>query len=277
MSSPHTIQEELSRAGAFTTNAGLFRTPEGIVFGAGKTVGNGIDGWAPGAIFLDTDSGTISRNTNTKASASWSVLKLVGGQAITDTGGYYSTDTLDGATDEIGAHVIASTPKRRFNCALTAFRNTSGAAFGVGSAGATTGFLPIDTNDVVLAFHGGGATAAFLTFTLPKDLDSASDILVHYIGGVDTVSADRDMVVQAYFANVGTASAVDKVTAGATAVFSNLWSDASVLKTVTIAAAGVLDPSSSPVSCTLEFTPESEADELYIGAVWIEYTGQLKT
>lgn len=56
------------------TSSEEFSTPEGIIRGWGTTVGNGIEGWAPGAIFQDTDAGDeqgLYINTGTSTTAVW--------------------------------------------------------------------------------------------------------------------------------------------------------------------------------------------------------------
>lgn len=72
----HRTQSDLEQAG-FTSSASMFKGPEGRVFGFGTTVGNGIEGWAPNAIFVDTDASTGSAlytNTGSKTTASWTVI-----------------------------------------------------------------------------------------------------------------------------------------------------------------------------------------------------------
>lgn len=69
----HNFQDKLERAQLSSTVSGL-KTPEGLVFGAGTTVGNGIQGWAPGALFIDTDSATMHTNVGTKVTASWQTV-----------------------------------------------------------------------------------------------------------------------------------------------------------------------------------------------------------
>ena len=69
----HRIQNDLETAD-FTSTVNAFVTPEGRLFGAGTTVGNGVENWAPGALFIDTDAAAGSQqwiNEGTKTSASW--------------------------------------------------------------------------------------------------------------------------------------------------------------------------------------------------------------
>jgi len=66
----------------------IFKTPEGITFGAGKTVGNGIEGWAPSAPFIHTDGSTNSTrvymNTGTKTTAIWTSIYTAGAALTLD-------------------------------------------------------------------------------------------------------------------------------------------------------------------------------------------------
>lgn len=58
----------------FPTGGQVFKAPEGYTFGWGKTIGNGLEGWAPGATFVHTDGAinrTRYRNAGTKATANW--------------------------------------------------------------------------------------------------------------------------------------------------------------------------------------------------------------
>lgn len=86
--SAHNVQSELENS-MMTSTGSFFKSPEGLTFGFGKTVGNGIEGWAPGAIFVDTDAAQGSQvmvNTGTKASATWTEIAdagVAGGFALT--------------------------------------------------------------------------------------------------------------------------------------------------------------------------------------------------
>jgi hypothetical protein len=78
--SVHNVQSEIEEAG-MTSTVNAFRTPEGLVLGAGKTVGNGIEGWVPNAIFIHTDgikSTRWYRNTGSVTSATWAEIYEVG-------------------------------------------------------------------------------------------------------------------------------------------------------------------------------------------------------
>lgn len=69
----HNIQDQLSR-GAFTGTFSGLKSAAGYHFGFGQTVGNGIEGWAPGALFVDNDASAgaqLNINTGTAATATW--------------------------------------------------------------------------------------------------------------------------------------------------------------------------------------------------------------
>lgn len=80
------------------TSSAAFQPDEGYVFGWGTTVGNGIQGWAPNAIFIDTDASQgsgVFTNTGNKTTATWTEIAdagvaggfaMTGSQAITDAG-----------------------------------------------------------------------------------------------------------------------------------------------------------------------------------------------
>jgi len=96
------IQNVLQRTGIFAKPLQFFKTTEGIVFGAGTGAAPAVEGWAPGALWLDitTAGGAQYRNTGTKATAVWSSLVAAAGSldASFDVG-----KTIDGATTEANA------------------------------------------------------------------------------------------------------------------------------------------------------------------------------
>jgi len=59
----------------FSSEARMILAPEGAVSGFGTTVGNGVEGWAPGATFVHTDGATPGAlayiNVGTKTTAVW--------------------------------------------------------------------------------------------------------------------------------------------------------------------------------------------------------------
>lgn len=92
--------------GEMPSAVSILNTPEGLTFGAGKTVGNGVEGWAPSAIFVHTDGATASTrvymNTGTKTTASWSSVYTAGAALSLDEA-FDNGATINGAVSEATA------------------------------------------------------------------------------------------------------------------------------------------------------------------------------
>ena len=67
----HNFSDKRSRADMSATFQGDFIPGIGHMRGWGTTVGNGLQDWAPGARFTDTDDGSTWINDGTKTTASW--------------------------------------------------------------------------------------------------------------------------------------------------------------------------------------------------------------
>lgn len=70
----HRLAADLAGKVIFPTAVRIIETPEGYMFGAGTTVGNSVEGWAPNAQFIKSDGGAATRtyiNKGTKAAATW--------------------------------------------------------------------------------------------------------------------------------------------------------------------------------------------------------------
>lgn len=109
MASQHRVQSDMEAKLVFTDTFTGIGTPEGFCFGHGNIVGNGVDGWAPGALFVDTDSSEgslIYKNTGSITSATWTELT---GIVLTDTSNYWAVDTIEAAMAEIGKHFATGT------------------------------------------------------------------------------------------------------------------------------------------------------------------------
>jgi hypothetical protein len=69
----HRTQTDLQQAD-MDSAVSAYKTPEGLGYGIGTTVGNGIEGWAPNAIFSQSDGSAAARiyvNKGTKTTATW--------------------------------------------------------------------------------------------------------------------------------------------------------------------------------------------------------------
>ena len=76
----HQRQRELETVD-FSSTVKLFKTPEGLVFGAGTTVPvDATAGWAPGALFIHTSGSGIDAllyiNIGSKSSSNFDALDL---------------------------------------------------------------------------------------------------------------------------------------------------------------------------------------------------------
>jgi hypothetical protein len=73
--SRHNLQAELEGNLVLDSTFTGMESPEGYLMGSGTTVGNGVEGWAPGAMFVHTDgsNGTdlFYVNVGTSTTASW--------------------------------------------------------------------------------------------------------------------------------------------------------------------------------------------------------------
>jgi hypothetical protein len=71
----HQIQSVLGAKQAFTSAWRAIETPEGYMLGGGTTPGNGVEGWSPGAIFIESDVAAAPQyNKGSKTSAIWTEI-----------------------------------------------------------------------------------------------------------------------------------------------------------------------------------------------------------
>ncbi len=76
---------DMLRRGEVRSTQEAYNTPEGYIFGWGTTVGNGVEGWAPGAFYVHSDGAAgamLYRNTGTKTTATWTVYSTLKANAI---------------------------------------------------------------------------------------------------------------------------------------------------------------------------------------------------
>lgn len=102
----HRTQNDLETAD-FTSVVNAIKTPEGLCLGMGKTVGNGVEGWAPNALFVHTDGSVpgddLYRNVGTSSAADW---EYVGNRVlvpVTKSADYTVTVADSGKTFLTGA------------------------------------------------------------------------------------------------------------------------------------------------------------------------------
>lgn len=239
----HNFQDKLERAHLSDTLSALL-APAGTLFGAGSTVGNGIQGWAPGAIFIDTNAPGGSQiwvNEGTKTAASWKAMAVQQGSA-----GFLSIP-------------------------LNAWREA--AAFDVGAITANGGILASDTTPVLSAINdatdgcqrilwaSSNNDQIITSIPLPPDLDTDSDLVLHTrIASGGTTNA-VGFTVDSFF-NEGDTKVVDTSETNQTTGYLE--------KIATIAAADI--PTGAQI-LTLGLTPAAHTtDTLALTAAWLEYT-----
>lgn len=123
--SAHNLPYEMEAA-QFATAWRAFNIPGvGYCLGGGTTVGNGVEGWAPGAYFVHTDGTAATRaycNNGTVTTAAWALLAVSGGSGSFAINGALSlgssvlstsqNGTKNGSTItavEYGAHFLHKT------------------------------------------------------------------------------------------------------------------------------------------------------------------------
>lgn len=74
----HRIPQDMEQA-QFPESGRMCRTPNGYLYGWGTTVGNGVEDWAPGALFIKTDGSSAQnvtyRNVGTKTTAQFEQIE----------------------------------------------------------------------------------------------------------------------------------------------------------------------------------------------------------
>lgn len=173
----HRIQSDLEQA-TFTSSQSLFNTPEGRVSGSGLTVGNNIEGWAPGAVFTDTDASTGAQvwvNTGTKTTAVWTEIadagvasgfSLTGSIAASSAG---SLDMADTAAIKFGTGSDVEFAWSGSNLTILPVANDTGAIL-VGNGTKDIDFkVFLGTANKFVEFDVGGSIARF---NVPIRLDN---------------------------------------------------------------------------------------------------------
>lgn len=278
----HNIQDILENAdfeAGSTKTAKLFKTPEGYIFGFGNTVpSDAATGWAPGALFIDTNAAEgaqVFRNVGSESSANFDALGEGAAEvAIADAGGFTAETTAEGALQEIYQHLLSA--QSCIGLPLNVWREAS--TFDVGNTAANGGILASDTTPVLDAINGGtdgcqrllwaatNTDQIVANFVLPPDLDEASDLVLHCrIASGGTTDA-VGFTVETFF-NEGDTKVSDTTTTNQTTSYTEV--------TATIAAA---DVPAGAQTVTIGLTPVAHGtDTLAMSACWLEYTKVLLT
>lgn len=188
--------------------------------------------------------------------------------SVTDAGTFTSETDCEAALQEIyqdlasAAHVIP--------IPLGSLTGEDGTALTKFTAGATPGFQQLSNKEVVLAWDGNGTpegVAAVIPFVDPAINDGA-DVIVHLLAKMAGSTDTPVIAIEAYFGAGDTDCAGTDPEVTATSVTEY---------TMTIDSG---DVPAAPSSLTLVMTPtagQMDTDELYIYALWLEVTRQLRT
>lgn len=176
----HNIQTELERA-AFTSTVSMIETPEGRTFGIGATEGNGIEGWAPGAIYIDTTNAQLSINEGTSTTASWTdisagALNMELGSTGTDSS--QASLTINALTASSGS-IIIETSDAAGAFALTITNAASWAqttTLTIPDPGQTTASFILSVGVTGIAWSGG-TTALALDYQATPSTSTAGTIM----------------------------------------------------------------------------------------------------
>ena len=186
-------------------------------------------------------------------------LAAGGTLTITDAGGHFTTDTVEAAL----AQLASRAKKARITpIALTLEDGTALAKYAAATA---PGWAQLSNKEVILkwAAHATPAKAAAV-FTLPDDLDGSADVEVHVLAAMSGATDTPELTTEAYFNKGDTdcAGADDEVDGGVT-----------LTEYVNVIAAA--DVPNGPAHLTVVMNPkdgELGTDDLYIYAIWLEYS-----
>lgn len=150
----HQVQSDLEGKQIFKSAFSGFESPEGLCFGFGTTVGNGIEGWAPNALFLDTNAnaGTgLLLNYGTKTAANFeriiiekdtgSVTQITSKSTGVTVNAYSGIVIMHNAALAAGAEVT-------FVVSNTRARTGDVIALSIGQLNATAGAYTAQANEV---------------------------------------------------------------------------------------------------------------------------------
>lgn len=250
--SMHNLFDKLNRAEMPATGE-IFKAAAGFVHGWGTTVGNGVQGWAPGAIFIDTNAASpqsVWVNTGSKTAATWASISPQSG-----TAGFLNLD-------------------------INSFTLESGVALAVFSDGAsaTPGYSATAEGIGIRWNNHATPTPIQTSFPYPPDLDPANDVVLHVLA-YKTGATVGDAVTWTCTAFENVAEALFDADADFGGASSAMTGDAATKtvqeETLTLAAANI---TGSPGSVALTIQPTDGTlgtDDVTILSVWLEYTKRI--
>lgn len=188
------------------------------------------------------------------------LAQVAGGTlTVTDASTIFTTDTVDGALDQLGLRL----QKARLN--PVALLLEDGTALTTHTAAPTPGWAQLSNKEVVLKWdnHATPGDAAAV-FHFPDDLSGAGDVEIHFLAAMSGATDTPEMTMEAYF-NVG-----DTDCAG-----TDDEIDGAAVMTEYVMVIAAADVPNGPAHLTIILHPkdgEMGTDECYLYGIWAEYT-----
>lgn len=255
--------QEAMAAGAFAVGATLYGAAAGKVDDASSGTAIGI---AKQAATADGDIVEIVEQTVISTTAAT--------VSIADAGSFTTAAEVESAIQEIYQHML--TAQAFIPIALHSVRETTN--FDVANVAANGGLLASDTTPVLEAINAATDGCQRLSWAatnvdqvtfqtpLPPDIDVTADVVVHIRAAMEAVADTPDITVDSFF-NEGDTKVVDTISAITGTAYAEY--------TGTI---GNADVPAGAQTLTVGLTPAAHGtDDLYITAIWIEYTKKTLT
>lgn len=214
---------------------------------------------------------TFTTTATLASTANGDGASLIG---VEDTSSRWTGTDVESVLDEIGQHIISA--QKFIPIPIHTLREA--VSFDVGAIAANGGILASDTTPILEAINAATDGCQRILWAasnndqvifqtpLPPDLDVSSDLVIHkrIVSGGTT---DAVGFTVASFFNEGDTSIADTSGTNQTTTYAEV--------TTTIAAA---DIPSGAQTLTVGLTPVAHTtDTLAMSAIWIEYTGILRT
>jgi hypothetical protein len=171
MTTPHDLQDALEYAYVFNSSGQIIKTLEGAVYGWGTTVGNSAEGWAPNALFVDTDATGgegVYVNTGSSTTAVWDNLIQ---PSLATTG-----------SSQVSWFEVSGT-----NAATYGSRHYNGNSLFSGAYMIGTGATHFDDNAT------GGAFAGYVAFIDVNGIKTSNNDVTAAFSGRVNITADQTL------------------------------------------------------------------------------------
>lgn len=253
---PHNVMYDIDEANVATATGRSFKTANGYVLGWGTTVGNAVETWAPGAIFIDTNAGAGARvhvNTGTKTAAVWAV----------------------NAAEVLSAQMLLNLP-------LGSWTEQDGTALADFVAGASNipGWSAGDESHGIRWNNAAAPDPISISVPIPPDLDETANVVMHILAAKTgaTVGDAVTWLVEAFNNTVGALYDADADFGGTSDAMTGDATAKTVAElTLTLALA---DIAAAPGVMVFTLQPTDGTlgtDDVILLGVWLEYTRKVLT